>query len=276
MRAPFVRAIHAGLVCASLAACEPHAPAAKEAAAQEEADILGNWTVTALDGRPFSLAGAPGPIEVQFGPRTIHAQSQCIPFDWRYSRAGRRLLIQRIPNQIPVCERGRTAEEELFPMIMDSATAIAVSGAGRMSITGPRGVIILSRSGARVAQQPPALSPSAEPVLPEREKLRGDWVVVAIGGDEQPPRSAYIHVSFGKDVISAQSQCIPFRWTYGDPGGRLSILPKRLDQPVCLRPLSFWEAAFRDVMNSATRIELRDEDMLVYGAAGIVQLRRER
>jgi hypothetical protein len=106
--------------------------------------------------------------------------------------------------------------------------------------------------------------------------LRGDWVVVAIGGDEQPPRSAYIHVRFGKDVISAQSQCIPFRWTYGESEGRLRVVPKRWDEPVCLRPLSFWEAGFRDVMNSATRIELRSEDMLVYSPNGIAQLRREK
>jgi hypothetical protein len=276
MQAPLVRAIHAALLCAALAACEPRQAAAPAEAAPEEPPILGNWTVTALDGRSFPLAGAPGPIEVSFGPKTIHAQSQCIPFDWRYAREGRRLLIHRVPGQMPVCERGRTLEEELFPRIMDSATALAVTGAERMAITGPAGVAILSRSKAQVAQEPPASVPPAEPVLPERERLKGDWVVVAIGGDEQPPRSAYIHVRFGKDAISAQSQCIPFRWTYGELNGRLRVVPKRWDEPVCLRPLSFWEAAFRDVMGSANRIELRDEDLLVYSPNGIAQLRRER
>jgi hypothetical protein len=159
---------------------------------------------------------------------------------------------------------------------MDAATAIAVTKAGRMSVTGPAGVAILSRSEAPVARPPPAPVRPVEPVLPDRDMLRGNWVVFAIGGNERPPRSDYIHVRFGKDVISAQSQCIPFRWTYGELDGRLSIVPKRLDGPVCLRPLSFWEAAFRDVIGSATRIEVRDEDMLVYGAKGIAHLRRER
>jgi hypothetical protein len=276
MQASIARAIHAALLCAALTACEAPDPAAPAAAAKEDSAILGNWTVTALDGRSFPIGSAPGPIEVSFGPEAIHAQSQCIPFDWRYSVEGRRLRIHRVPDQMPVCERGRTAEEELFPRIMDAATAISVTKAGRMSITGPAGVAILGRSKAQAAQQPPASVRRPEPVLPDPDLMQGKWVVAAIGGDEQPPRSAYIHVNFGRDVISAQSQCIPFRWSYAELDGRLSLVPKRLDEPICLRPLSFWEAAFRDVMNSASQIELREEDMLVYSANGIVQLRREQ
>lgn len=111
------------------------------------------------------------------------------------------------------------------------------------------------------------------PVLPERSQLIGRWRVERTEPALPPGDGWSIVVTIGAERIDARSQCLPFHWQYGEVAGRLVVAPRPHDGPVCLRPLTFSESAFAALMQAATRIERRDDRLVVSGPRGRVILR---
>ena len=114
----------------------------------------------------------------------------------------------------------------------------------------------------------------APPLLPERSKLLGPWVLVSIDGSAPPPQAPPIEIIFTDGEVGARSQCVSFAWFYGVENGRLRMrVPNRL-VAMCARGLSPWEKKFEAAMPAASYIESHGEQLIVTGPKGKLILKR--
>lgn len=114
----------------------------------------------------------------------------------------------------------------------------------------------------------------APPLLPERSKLLGNWVVESVDGSPPPPKAPPIEVIFTDGEVGARSQCVSFAWLYAVEEGQLRLrVPNRL-VGMCARGLSDWEKKFQAAMPAASYIESDGTRMFVAGPKGKLILKR--
>lgn len=108
---------------------------------------MGDWVVDALSGAP------PGshdyPILVTFQAGTVRAQSQCVPFGWRYTLSRTGFATTPDPDPRPVCDRVRSPWEDRFQSVMAAADRAGVRPDGALLISGAGGQALLRRKAAR-------------------------------------------------------------------------------------------------------------------------------
>lgn len=139
----------ASLFATACSAQEPPKPATTAApveAVVEEvvpSPLIGQWTLTRLDGRQPMRGG--WPVTLTINQTTIDAQSQCVPFRWTYTVEETRLrtattaLLTADGVPIVICSRGLTQWETRFKAIMDGATSATIQDDGDLVIgTGDR------------------------------------------------------------------------------------------------------------------------------------------
>lgn len=122
------------------------------------------------------------------------------------------------------------------------------------------------------AQEAPA--PVQAPVVIEQDQplaspMSGQWTLTRLEG-RQPQLDGWpVTLSIAETTIQAQSQCLPFRWTYIVNGGALTAErvviygPDGDPLPVCTRGLTEWEQRFTSLMDDATTAILRDETLII-------------
>ena len=115
---------------------------------------------------------------------------------------------------------------------------------------------------------------NAPPLLPERSKLLGNWILESIDGSAPPPGAPPIEIVFTDGEVGARSQCVSFAWLYALEEGRLRLkVPNRL-VAMCARGLSDWEKRFEAAMPAAAYIESDGARIIVTGPKGKLILKR--
>ena len=122
----------------------------------------------------------------------------------------------------------------------------------------------------------PATPAVAASGMVDNAALEGEWVVAEIHGSPPLGGTRVIRVTIGDGRFRAQSQCVPFWWTFVLTPGRIQTADEPYPDPVCERTLSHWEAAFKEAMGRASTIDRQpDGAMLIRGPGGQVLLRRK-
>lgn len=111
------------------------------------------------------------------------------------------------------------------------------------------------------------------PLLPERSRLLGNWILVSIDGAAPPPNAPPIEVIFTDGEVGARSQCISFAWLYGVEEGKLWMRVPNRPVSMCARGLSDWERKFQAAMPAASYIEEAGPEMIVTGPKGKLRLK---
>jgi hypothetical protein len=145
------------------------------------------------------------------------------------------------------------------PCAIVRETLVAAIGAGRCS-------------PERCAFEWP--SANAPPLLPEGPKLLGDWILVSIDDAAPPPHAPPIEVTFTDGAVSAQSQCVTYRWLIGEEDGRLRLKTPPGPVAMCARATSPWEDRFGAAMAAASYVESSSEGLIVTGPKGRLKLKR--
>ena len=115
---------------------------------------------------------------------------------------------------------------------------------------------------------------NAPPLLPERSKLLGKWILVSIDDAVPPPQAPPIEVSFTDGAVSARSQCVTYDWLIGEEEGRLRLKTPPKSVAMCDRATSPWEDRFGAALAAAGTIESAGEGLIVTGPKGKLKLKR--
>ncbi len=108
-------------------------------------------------------------------------------------------------------------------------------------------------------------------IVDNRKNIIGQWKVVSLNGVEfvEGEDNPYIYVYIQDTTIKAQSQCIPFSWTYETQGPKISLSYASLINEngqlmvTCARGLSDHENKFSDAMDEATEYTVNDLGQVV-------------
>ena len=130
-------------------------------------------------------------------------------------------------------------------------------------------------SPQRCAFEWPPGNPPPPPLLPERSKLLGKWILDSIN-DAAPPRYAPpIEVTFTNGAVSARSQCVTYDWMISEEEGRLRLHAPPGPVDTCFRLTSEWEDRFGAAMAAASYVESVSGGLIVTGPKGTLKLKRQ-
>jgi hypothetical protein len=248
------------LIALCLAACSPAAPppatpqpappspAAGPAPAPAQADIRGEWRLTAMNGRPAPVpddTDSIHPIVMTVGDFSFRARSQCVAFWRRYERNGDRLVVTDA-NPGAMCARGLSAWEVEFSRTLSAVTR-AERENGALRLTGP---------GASL---------SFEAALPQRpEPITGRWRLQFFHGAAPPAGEGPIEITIRDGRIDVNA-CVFSGWRYRQDGTLMEVTPA--DGAVCERMTSPFEQRFGDFMDRVTRATLIQDGSLILDSA---------
>lgn len=114
------------------------------------------------------------------------------------------------------------------------------------------------------------------PAMADVATMKGDWAVAKIFRAAPLPGTTVIKVAITDDRIRAQSQCVPFWWTYKATPQSFAAEREPYPDAVCERTQSPWEKAFGEAVDRASSAVLeQDGSLLITGPGGEVLLRRQ-
>lgn len=102
-------------------------------------DIEGRWDVESLSGQ--QLTRKDYPINAAIENDEIYAASQCVWWKWRYRITGEQLVLKRIEENVPICERSRAATEDQFEKALQGAMTAKLDRNRSLLISGPSGSV---------------------------------------------------------------------------------------------------------------------------------------
>jgi heat shock protein HslJ len=106
--------------------------------------LAGDWVLLTIDGSPPDRNAHY--VHMRFDePGRIAANSQCIPFRWRYRDDQGRLVIENERYPGPVCARPLSMWERRFQEAMNAATRIRIDEHGLLVVTGTGGTLRFQR-----------------------------------------------------------------------------------------------------------------------------------
>lgn len=105
--------------------------------------LRGDWVLVSIDGEPRPPRS--DHVHMAFLEGRIRANSQCIPFRWRYAFAEGRVTIasERYPG--PICMRPLSFWERRFEEAMSAAVSIAFGADGTLVVIGAKGSLRFQR-----------------------------------------------------------------------------------------------------------------------------------
>lgn len=105
--------------------------------------------------------------------------------------------------------------------------------------------------------------------------LQGRWMVDKLNGAGRGPTDHIVRVTIEENRLHAQSQCVPYRWTFTVSSGEFRAAKAPNPDPVCERTRSFYELAFEEAIDRAASLERQGEAIMIRGPGGQVLLQKE-
>jgi hypothetical protein len=201
------------------------------------------------------------------GQARIEATSQCVPFAFaiRFVEPGR-VAVRPEPWLDPVCERGRSRAEQVFPRIMAAARRVERRPGGRVAFVGAQGEALVERPPE------PVTNPFGNDPGPEPWQMWGAWRLERLNGT---PAAVPIELIFYQRLAEARSGCVSFLWRLGWASPGAFRLDRDGTHATCERaPVPDEEALVR-ILDGEVRVEAQGPlRRRLVGRAGSVTLVR--
>lgn len=231
----------------------------------------GLWRVTAINGETLTEEGSP--ILLSVDGESIHAQSQCVWWQWSHAIEGpafaaaplSRLALDDQAGMMsqPMCARGYSVQEEAFAKALEKGYAITRPSPTTVTIKGSAGSIALEKQRG-----------TATPItLIHRDSLAGTWRVSAVDG--RPPQlvDGPFRIRFDDRHAMSSSSCIAWFWVYQGSQGQIAFSKRPLLIPICERGISPAEQGFTDrIEASRTLVRTADGSVQLQGDKGSLTL----